>query len=97
MAASASGLRALGRVLAALPADFPAAIVVVQHLDRHHPGLLAEILGRAAALRVKQAEDGERLQPGAVYIAPPDRHLLVNPDGTLSLSLTELVARGVTA
>ena len=34
---------------------------------------------------------GERLEPGAVYVAPPDRYLLVNPDGMLSLSLTQLV------
>ena len=52
-------------VLAALPADFPAAIVVVQHLDPNHPSLLAEILGRRTGLLVRQAAEGDRLRPGA--------------------------------
>ena len=74
LAASAGGLKALTDVLAALPPDFPAALVVVQHLDPRHRSLMAELLGRRTA-----------------YIAPPNRHLLVNPDRTLSLTQTELV------
>ncbi len=91
LAASAGGLSAYLKLLAALPADFPAAIVLVQHLDPNHASLMAEILGRRIRLRSRQAEDGERLQAGVVYVAPPDRHLLVNPDGTLSLTRTALV------
>lgn len=91
LAASAGGLTALSRVLAALPAEFPAALVVVQHLDPRHRSLMADILSRRTPLRVKQAEEGDRVCPGTVYIAPPNRHLLVNPDGTLSLSQSELV------
>jgi len=91
LAASAGGLTALSRVLAALPADFPAVIVVVQHLDPRHRSLMADILSRRTPLRVKQAEEGEQVSPATVYIAPPNRHLLVNPDGTLSLSQSELV------
>ena len=91
LAASAGGLAALSAVLSALPADFPAALLVVQHLDPRHRSLMAEILSRRTTLRVKQAAEGDRLSPGNAYIAPPDRHLLVNPDGTLSLSQSELV------
>jgi two-component system, chemotaxis family, protein-glutamate methylesterase/glutaminase len=91
LAASAGGLKALTDVLATLPADFPAAIVVVQHLDRRHRSLMAEILNRRTALQVVEAREGDLLQPGRAYIAPPDRHLLVNADRTLSLSQTELV------
>jgi two-component system, chemotaxis family, protein-glutamate methylesterase/glutaminase len=91
MAASAGGLGALGRVLADLPCAFPAPFVVVQHLDPRHRSLMAEILGRRTQLRVKQAQDGDYLAPATVYVAPPDRHLLVNPDGSLSLSQSELV------
>ncbi len=91
IAASAGGLRALSEVLAALPADFPAAIAVVQHLDPRHRSLMAEILARRTALRVKQAEDGDHLERGTVFIAPPNRHLLVNPGATVSLSESELV------
>jgi two-component system chemotaxis response regulator CheB len=91
IASSAGGLRALTEVLSGLPADFPASIAVVQHLDPRHRSLMADILNRHSRLPIKQAEDGDRVQPGSVFIAPPDRHLLVNADGRLSLSRAELV------
>ncbi|TMB53268.1 MAG: chemotaxis protein CheB [Deltaproteobacteria bacterium] len=91
LAASAGGLTALSSVLADLPAGFPAGILVVQHLDPRHRSLMADILSRRTHLEVKQAEDGDRLAGGRVYIAPPNRHLLLNGDGSLSLTQTELV------
>ena len=91
LAASAGGLNALTHVLAALPGDFPAALVVVQHLDPRHRSLMADILSRRTALPVTEASEGDELRPGRAYIAPPNRHLLVNPDRTLSLTQTQLV------
>ena len=91
IAASAGGLTAISQLLSSLPADFPAAIVVVQHLDPHHRSLTAEILSRNTSLQVKQAEAGDLLKPGTVYVAPPNQHLLVNPDSSLSLTQSELV------
>jgi two-component system, chemotaxis family, protein-glutamate methylesterase/glutaminase len=91
VAASAGGLNALSRLLAGLPGDFPAAVVVVQHLDPRHRSLMADILSRRTALQVKQAEEDDELSPGRVHIAPPNKHLLVNPEGTLSLAQSELV------
>lgn len=91
LAASAGGLSALSRVLGALPAGFPAIMVVVQHLDPRHRSLMADILNRRTPLQVKQAEDGDLLKPATIYIAPPNRHLLVNKNKTLSLSQSELV------
>ena len=91
IAASAGGLSAVRQLLAALPGDFPAAIVVVQPLDPRHRSLMAEILSRRTNLKVKEAQDGEHLDAGTVYIAPPNRHLLVNADRTVSLTQTELV------
>jgi two-component system, chemotaxis family, protein-glutamate methylesterase/glutaminase len=91
LAASAGGLRAISQILAALPASFSAAIVVVQHLDPRHRSLMADILSRRTALHVEEAKEGTRLNFGTAYIAPPNRHLLVNPDGTISLSQSELV------
>ena len=52
---------------------------------------MAKILSTRTALRVKEAEDRERLETGTVYIAPPNNHLLINPDGIVSLTQTELV------
>ncbi len=91
LAASAGGLNALTEVLSTLPTDFTAAIAIVQHLAPQYRSMMADILSRRTALKVKQAQEGDSLTPGKVYIAPPDRHLLVNGDGTLSLSQSELV------
>ena len=79
------------RVLSALPADFPSAIVVVQHLDPNHRSLLADILGRRTELKVKQAEEGDVPDAGTVFIAPPNKHLLINSVGMLSLSQAKVV------
>jgi two-component system chemotaxis response regulator CheB len=91
LAASAGGLAALSAVLTKLPEDFPAPVLVVQHLDPNHRSWMAEILSRRLALVVRQAQGGELIQPGKVYIAPPAFHLLVNPQGVLSLSDAALV------
>ena len=91
LAASAGGLNALTHVLTALPREFPASLVVVQHLDPRHRSLMAEILARRTKITVKEAREGDVLHPGSAYVAPSNRHLLVNPDHTLSLTQTELV------
>ncbi len=86
LAASAGGVKAVGRVLAALPRDFPAAIVMVQHRTAQEPFLLPEVLSRQTDLRVEKAVDGAAVRLATVYIALPDWHLLVNEGGILSLS-----------
>ena len=91
IATSAGGLNAMRVVLSGLTPPLNAAIVLVQHLDPHHRSLLAEILGRSTAIEIRQAADGDRLQPDTMLIAPPDHHVLINPDGSLSLSQSELV------
>jgi len=91
LAASAGGLNALTHVLAALPPEFPAALVVVQHVDPRHRSLMAQILARRTRIAVNEAHEGDALRAGSAYIAPSNRHLLVNADRTLSLTQTELV------
>jgi len=66
-------------------------MVVVQHLDPRHRSLLAEVLSRRTALRVEQVRDGQKLESGTIYIAPPDNHVLANADRTLALTQSELV------
>lgn len=61
-------------------------VVVVQHLDPRHATVIADVLGRRTPLSVKLAEQGERLEAGTVYIAPPDHHLLVGTDGEVTLT-----------
>jgi len=91
LASSAGGLKALSLVVAGLPKNFPLPVVAVQHLDPRHRSLMAKILGRRTQLTVKEAKNGETLSAATMYLAPPDQHLLVNPDYTLSLTHTELV------
>jgi two-component system, chemotaxis family, protein-glutamate methylesterase/glutaminase len=83
--ASAGGVQALGEVLGALPHDLDAALIVLLHLLPEHRSHLPEILGRKTELRVKVAEEGDRLERGCVYVAPPDAHLYVEAGGTLAL------------
>ncbi|MBL1173724.1 chemotaxis protein CheB [Pantanalinema sp. GBBB05] len=91
IATSAGGLHALEVILTDLPKDFPAAIAIVQHLSPESPGLLAGILNRHTPLLVKQAMADDRLQAGMVYVAPPDRHLLINASGIIKLAQTKRV------
>jgi two-component system chemotaxis response regulator CheB len=87
IAASAGGFRALQRLLASLPANFPVPIAIVQHRSAKAPNVLAPLLQRRTALRVTQIERaGGHLERGNVYIAPPDQHLLVNLDRTFALT-----------
>jgi two-component system chemotaxis response regulator CheB len=80
MAASAGGVEALRRVVAGLPADFPAAICVVLHISATSRSLLAPILDRDGPLPAVVAFDGAPLRPGTIYVAPADQHLLIRRD-----------------
>lgn len=90
---SAGGLNALSVLLGALPADFPMALVVVQHRSRDSDAL-CEVLQRTTALRVHEATDKMPTEPGGVYVAPPDYHLFVESDElSLSVDAPELYSR----
>lgn len=78
--ASAGGIPTLKELVALLPADFPAAIFIVQHLSPDVRSYLAEILQRSGPLPVTFAEDNDEIRTGRIYVAPPDEHLLVEPD-----------------
>jgi two-component system chemotaxis response regulator CheB len=80
IAASAGGIQAVGIVLGALPQNLPAAVVVVQHRLPGRKSYLDEILMRQAHMPVVIAENGDRIVPGVVYVARPDRHLTIRPD-----------------
>jgi two-component system, chemotaxis family, protein-glutamate methylesterase/glutaminase len=83
--ASAGGVEALSALVAGLPGDLPAAVCIVLHVANTGTSVLPSILDRAGALPVRAAHDGERLEPGRVYVAPPDFHMLVE-DSQLRLS-----------
>lgn len=79
--ASAGGLETLQSLVADLPLTLPAALVVVVHTAPQSPGLLPSILARAGPLPVSEAVEGMPLAPGRIYVAAPDRHLLVEQGG----------------
>lgn len=81
--ASAGGPAALGVLLKSLPKDFPAAIVIVQHVDEHFASGMAEWLGQRSALPVRVARDGDRLAAGTVLLAGTSDHLRLNSSDTL--------------
>jgi two-component system, chemotaxis family, protein-glutamate methylesterase/glutaminase len=89
--ASAGGLQALRTLLSGLPAAFPIPIVIVQHVGPRGDFYLSEVLDRATAIAVKEAEDKELMHSQTAYVAPAGYHLLVERDGTLSLSVDEKV------
>jgi two-component system chemotaxis response regulator CheB len=74
---SAGGVEALPRVIGALPRDFPAAVLVVQHMADVAEPMLASILERRAQLPVRWAEQGDPIKPGQVYVTPPGVHMMI--------------------
>ena len=83
--ASAGGVESLRALVAGLPPDLPAAVLIVLHLPRDAPSALPTILNRSGPLPAAAAVDGEPLLPGRIYVAPIDHHLLLL-DGHLRLS-----------
>src|SRR5689334_8821803 len=77
IAASAGGMDALQKLVSTLPRDLKASVFVVWHLS---PGLLSvlpEVLTRSGPLRAEHPQDGDPIQPGRIYVAPPDHHMLL--------------------
>jgi two-component system chemotaxis response regulator CheB len=77
MGASAGGLSAFNRVIKQLPEQLNAAVFIVWHVSPYSTSLLPEILNRAGTLKAKHPADGEPIEMGKIYIAPPDHHLLL--------------------
>lgn len=77
--ASAGGVEALSRLVEELPPDLAAAVFVVLHISPSGTSVLPNILARRGQMPVAHAEDGEPIQNGRIYVAPPDHHLLVAP------------------
>ena len=75
---SRGGLHALGVVLSGLPRDFPLPIAIVQHRTRDADSSLADLLQKQTPLPVIETDDKTAIEPGFVYLAPPDYHLLVD-------------------
>ena len=88
---SAGGVEALGKLLPVIPGDAGLAVAIVLHIPADKPSRLAELFAARCKLQVKEVEDKEPVQANVVYFAPPDYHMLVEPDKSFSLSRDEPV------
>lgn len=84
--ASTGGVHALRSVLGRLPADFPLPVLVAQHISPDAGDGMSRLLDDLCAIRVKEADELDRLAAATVYLAPPNYHLLVEKGGHLALS-----------
>ena len=82
--ASTGGIAALNTILSGLARDFPAPIMVVQHIGAYQ-SILPEVLGHNSPLTIAHAADGDEILPGHVMIAPPDHHMVVGGDGRINI------------
>ncbi len=89
--ASAGALEALSAILPFLPPAYRLPVIIVVHMPPDKKSLLAELFQAKCGIKVCEAEDKEPISSGTAYFAPPDYHVLVEMDKSLSLSLDEPV------
>jgi two-component system chemotaxis response regulator CheB len=78
--ASLSGIDALCELVSKLPAGFPAPIFIAQHVASHSPGMLPYILTKSGRLPAVHPKNATVFEPGMIYVAPPDRHMVIQKD-----------------
>lgn len=88
---SAGGFNLVYNLITRLPDNFPLPILVVVHRSRKFKSAIEELLDRKSNLKVSMAADKDKILPGHVYFAPSDYHLLLEPDGSLTLDYSEPV------
>jgi two-component system chemotaxis response regulator CheB len=88
---SAGSLEVLMKLLPELKPEWPLAVIIVLHRRTDSDTLLSELLASKTSLSVKDAEEKDILLPGCIYVAPSDYHLLIEPDGSLTLDASEKV------
>ncbi len=91
MGASAGALDALSKILPTLPANYPLPIMIVVHLPPDKKSVMAELFQAKCKMAVREVDDKEPLEPGVIYFAPPNYHLLVEMNCHLALSNEEQV------
>jgi two-component system chemotaxis response regulator CheB len=85
LAASTGGPQTLMNFVPAFPANFPGAVLLVQHMPGAFTSQFAAQLGQACKLKVKEAEQGELVRPGTMYVCPGSHHMRISPTGRITL------------
>ncbi|MDO1445842.1 chemotaxis protein CheB [Rhodocytophaga aerolata] len=91
MGGSWGGMNAAVEILKYLPADYPLPIVLVLHRLKGVISELPALIRKKTYVQIKEADEKEKMQPGTVYIAPADYHLLIEQDQTFSLDVSEAI------
>ena len=89
---SAGGINALTQIVSCFPANFNIPVFIVQHISPKSDNYLVDILQKAGKLKVKEADEKEQIEGGVIYLAPPNYHILIEDNRTISLSTEERVA-----
>lgn len=92
MGLSSGGMDALKTIFSELPENFSIPVVIVQHLSPRSDSQWIDILNKKYPIEIKEAEEKEKIKGGTVYLAPPNYHLLLEKDGSFSLSIDERVS-----
>jgi len=88
---SSGGMNAMKIIFSLLPADFKLPIVIVQHIGARSENQWIELLNQRSSLKIKEADEKEKIESGTVYIAPANYHLLIEKNKTFSLTIDERV------
>ena len=88
---SSGGMNAMKVMFSLLPKDFNTPVIIVQHIGAHSDSLWIKLLNDKSNLPIKEADEKEKIENGKVYFAPPNYHLLIEKDRTLSLTVDERV------
>jgi len=91
MGVSSGGLSALKTLFSRLPKDFNTPIIIVQHINPLSENLWIKLLNDKSNLEIKEADEKESIEPGKVYIAPPNYHLLIEKNKTFTLTVDERI------
>lgn len=87
MGVSSGGMQAMKVMFSLLPKDFNVPIIIVQHIGAHSDGEWIKLLDDKCSLKIKEADEKEIIEGGTIYIAPPNYHLLIETNKTVSLSI----------
>ena len=89
---SSGGMEAMKTFFPLLPEDLPFPVIIVQHISPLSDSQWIPILNRKCSLRIKEADEKEKIEKGNIYVAPPNYHLLIENDHTFSLTTEERVS-----
>jgi two-component system chemotaxis response regulator CheB len=91
MGVSSGGMNAMKVISSLLPQDFSIPVIIVQHIGARSDNTWIKLLNEKSSLPIKEADEKEKIEPGSIYIAPPNYHLMIEKNKTFSLTIDQRV------